>query len=419
MHVTHLAPHLGGGVGKAHAALAEARREQGAGEQHRFVLLEAPQDARFADRLRAAGADVIVQPEPDELRGLVAAADILQVEWWSHPRLYECLARADLPPHRLVLWTHGSGLAPPLIPAALPELADGTAFTSACSLQAPNLQRLIGARPQDFVVANSGFGFDMMPRHPRPAGSPLRFGLLGTLDFAKLHPRFFDAVDDAGSDIRVRLFGHCDPGGEVAAAAAAMRHPARVMFEGHTDDPAAVLAELDVFVHLLAPGHYGTGENALVEAMSLGLCPLVIDNPAERAIVTHRETGIVATSIAEAAGWLNWMAGHPGAVASLGAEAARRVARTHRPAASLSVFEAIQARAMAAPKRLRDYAGALGNTPAAWFAASLGGISTAATGEAVPARDALFAATPAKGSLAHFRRCFPDDAALLALARGD
>ncbi|MAU96137.1 MAG: hypothetical protein CMP81_09645 [Fulvimarina sp.] len=418
MHVTHLAPHLGGGVGKAHAALAEARREQGTGEQHRFVLLEAPQDARFADRLRAAGADVIVQPEPDELRGLVAAADILQVEWWSHPRLYECLARADLPPHRLVLWTHGSGLAPPLIPAALPELADGTAFTSACSLQAPNLQRLIGARPQDFVVANSGFGFDMMPRHPRPAGSPLRFGLLGTLDFAKLHPRFFDAVDDAGSDIRVRLFGHCDPGGEVAAAAAAMRHPARVMFEGHTDDPAAVLAELDVFVHLLAPGHYGTGENALVEAMSLGLCPLVIDNPAERAIVTHRETGIVATSIAEAAGWLDWMAGHPGAVASLGAEAARRVAEAHRPAASVSVFEDIQARAMASPKRLRDYAGALGETPVAWFEASLGEVSITATGDGAPTGNALFAATPAKGSLAHFRRCFPDDAALLALARG-
>ena len=74
-----------------------------------------------------------------------------------------------------------------------------------------------------------------------------------------------------------------------------------------------------------------------------------------------------------------------------------------------------QARAMAAPKRVRDYAGALGETPVAWFEASLGGGSTAATGDGAPAGNALFAGTPAKGSLAHFRRCFPDDAALLAL----
>ena len=415
MHVTHLAAHLGGGVGKAHAALAEARREQGAAERHRFILLEAPQDGRFADQIVAAGGEVIVQPAPDELRSLVAAADILQVEWWSHPRLYECLARTDLPPHRLVLWTHVSGLAPPVIPAALADLADVTAFTSACSFEAANLEPLIAVRPQAFAVVNSGFGFSALPERPSRAEQPLRFGLLGTLDFAKLHPRFFDAIDGAAEDIRVRLFGHCDPGGEVAAAAAAMRHPARVTFEGHTDDPAAVLAGLDVFVHLLAPGHYGTGENALIEAMSLGLCPLVLDNPAERAIVTHQETGIVATSIAEAAGWMDWMAGHPRAVASLGAEAARRVAKTHRPAASLSVFEDIQARAMAAPKRVRDYAGALGETPVAWFEASLGGVSTAATGDGAPAGNALFAGTPAKGSLAHFRRCFPDDAALLAL----
>ncbi|ORE89942.1 glycosyltransferase [Aurantimonas sp. 22II-16-19i] len=419
MHVTHLAPHLGGGVGKAHAALAEARREQGNAEQHRFVLLETPQDGRFADQILATGAEVIVQPAPDALRRLVAAADILQVEWWSHPRLYECLARAELPPHRLLLWTHVSGLAPPVIPADLVALARVTAFTSACSFEAANLKPLIAARPQAFAVANSGFGFDAIPKRPSVAGQPLRFGLVGTLDFAKLHPRFFDAIDGAACDIGVRLFGHCDPGGAVAARAAAMRQPSRVMFEGHTDDPAAALAGLDVFVHLLAPGHYGTGENALIEAMSLGLCPLVLDNPAERAIVTHQETGIVAASIAEAAGWLDWMAGHPGAVASLGAEAARRVARTHRPAASLSVFRDIQTRAMAAPKRARDYAGALGDTPAAWFAASLGGVSATGPGEAVPGAGSLFAATPAKGSLAHFRRCFPDDAALLALARGD
>ncbi len=97
MKILHVAAHLGGGVGKAHAALAEARRETGSQERHRFLLLEHPQDSRFAERIAAAGCEVVVSPPPDETARLVAEADILQIEWWGHPRLYEVLARTALP----------------------------------------------------------------------------------------------------------------------------------------------------------------------------------------------------------------------------------------------------------------------------------------------------------------------------------
>lgn len=414
MRILHVAAHLGGGVGKAHAALAEARQAAGCLESHRFLLLEAPQDRRFVDRIVAAGAEVVVAPDAAAIARHVEAADILQVEWWSHPRLYECLARRPLPPHRLVLWAHISGLAPPVIPSALAELAEVTAFTSACSFAAGNLQPEIARRPEAFMVANSGFGFSA-PREPseRPSGPP-RIGYLGTLDFAKLHPGVFAAIDAARSDIRVRLFGSVDPGGAVATAAAAMRRPERVSLEGHAGDPASALADLDVFFYPLSPDHYGTGENALVEAMSLGLCPLVLDNPAERAIVRHGETGIVAGSMEECAGWLDWMVGHPSEVASLGAAAARHVAAHHAPAATLSVFAALYDRAMAAAKRHCDYVEVLGAGPAEWFAASLG--VPARGGEALPEASGLFGPTAAKGSIAHFRRCFPGETALWAIA---
>ncbi|MBO0902982.1 glycosyltransferase [Jiella sonneratiae] len=419
MRILHVAAHLGGGVGKAHAALAEARRAAGTAEDHRFLLLETPRDARFAERIAAAGCTLVVAPPAAEVAALVGAADVLQVEWWGHPRLYGVFAETPLPAHRLLLWSHVSGLAPPLLPPGLAAIADLTAFTSACSFEAENLAAAIARRPQAFAAVNSGFGLaaSSLPRSRKPrqgsGGMPV-FVMLGTLDFAKLHRGFFDVVDAVARDLRVRLFGHVDPGGDVAAAAAAMRHPERVVFEGHVADPAAALHGADGFLYLLSRDHYGTGENALVEAMSLGLCPLVFANPAERAIVEDRATGLVANTVEEAVRRLAWMVDNPADVARLGAEAARRIAESHSPEASLAAFSALYRQVMAAPPRRRAYGRALGAGPADWFAASVGGI--AETGSAAGSLPQVVSRLPSKGSLRHFRECFPGDAALQALA---
>jgi len=49
-----------------------------------------------------------------------------------------------------------------------------------------------------------------------------------------------------------------------------MRHPERIEFCGETAEPAAALSDADIFFYPLQPDHYGTAENALIEAMSLG-----------------------------------------------------------------------------------------------------------------------------------------------------
>ena len=49
-----------------------------------------------------------------------------------------------------------------------------------------------------------------------------------------------------------------------------MRHPERISFAAQTAEPAAALSEADIFFYPLQPDHYGTAENALIEAMSLG-----------------------------------------------------------------------------------------------------------------------------------------------------
>ena len=407
MKLLHLAPHLGGGVGKAHATLAEATRD-GAGRRiaHSYALLEAPIDVHYTDRLSAAGCQLHVAPTSAQLAALIDDADIVQLEWWNHPRLYNALVERELPPMRALAWMHISGVVAPLVPRPLVDLLDHTLFTSACSYAAANLRDAILERPYAFHLVNSGFGFGDVHRQNGNQG-PLRFGYLGTLDFVKLHPEFFDYLDALDHDIHVKLWGRHDPNGDVARRASAMRFPHRVSFEGFTTDPMAALSGLDVLIYLLAPNHYGTAENAMVEAMSMGVVPIVFANAAEAFIVNDRKTGFVVGSLDEFKTCIASLMNDPLQLADMRTAARATIGKTHSPSVSLTTLESVYDDVMRYPKRSRDFATALGSDARTWFLSSL---SNDPCEVSIGTR--LLSHITSKGSLGHFRSCFPQDSSL-------
>ena len=99
MKIMHVAPHLDGGVGKAHAAISAVLPEV---VEQTFILLEAPRDCRFINMMEATGAQVTVAENLDHIACLAREADIVQFEFWNHPRMFECLARTEFPPIRSV-----------------------------------------------------------------------------------------------------------------------------------------------------------------------------------------------------------------------------------------------------------------------------------------------------------------------------
>ncbi len=410
MKVLHVTPHLGGGVGKAHAALRTALPAE---VEQTFVLLEQPRDRRYMNAIENGGAHVAVASGLDHVAQLAADADIVQFEFWNHPRLFECLARCAFPAIRCVFWSHISGLHRPLIPAGLMEAAMRFAFTTEASRNIASMTMLSETARNNIAVINSGFGFTSRRRRRPVCGRKASIAYLGTVDFIKMHPGFFDAIDRlAGRNICVSVWGAVDPSGPVAAHAQAMQHPERVRFCGETTEPAAALSDADIFFYPLQPDHYGTAENVLIEAMSLGLVPVVLNNPAEMAIIRHSETGFIAHSIEEAVSQLQALLSSPDERERVSLNAIEYVTENRTPEHSARDFMILWLGLLSKRPKPCDFRGVIGANPADWFLSTQnlpGAKSKLANGNNTQ--------RPSKGTLAHFENIFSDDASLARLRR--
>jgi len=396
MHILHVSAHLGGGVGKAHAALSAAMPFPA---RQSFLLLEEPRDRRYADEIERLGRRVDIAAGLADVAARAADVDIVQFEFWNHPKLFECLARTAFPSMRAVMWSHISGLFRPVIQPAFFAEADRFVFTSPASLEIPDVQAMPRDAREKLAVIGSAFGFEGDVDGPGD-GAPICY--LGTVDFIKMHPGFFDVIDALPADVAVAIWGTVEPDGEVSIKTNAMRHPDRIRFMGQTSDPRTALSQSRIFFYPLQPDHYGTAENALIEAMSLGLVPVVLANPAECAIVRQGQTGFIASSIAECVEILEMLLANPDRVAEVGANAREVAASAFTAERSARQFVDLWSSLMRQEKRGHDFAPITGATPRDWFEAT-----QFPPGEI---REPLVnSARLSKGTLAHFKSAFPDD----------
>src|SRR5574337_18494 len=423
MRLLHITAHLGGGVGRVLSQLVEAsaRREDGLG--HAIVCLEKPEKTQRLEHIKTFGGELWLCPSQAELERRVAVADIVQVEWWHHPAVAGWMCGGALPAMRLVVWSHVSGLHPPEIPPSFVAAPHCFLFSSPCSLEHPRLAALESkARQRVGVVYSSGGFHDLPIPSARHHNGPLRVGYVGTLNFAKLHPRLLDFLSVVRlPGFRLSVIGDPTTGPELLAEAASSGIEDRLELRGYRADMASELSNLDALAYLLNPQHYGTTENALLEAMAMGVVPIVLNNPAERHLVTHMETGIVVDGPAAFADALDWLAAYPDERARLSANAARttraRFAVERTADGLMTHYQAV----LKEEKRSHDFRPVFGCEPADWFRAcqgaeawrfSDGGASERAVG---PGPSFLYERT--KSSVFHYRAVYPSDARLARWAQ--
>ena len=423
IRVLHLTAHLGGGVGRALSGLVAQATMAGRDVLHSFVCFEPPERGGFIERI---GGPVHVQPSIGLLLRLVEDADVVQLEWWNHPATLAALCALPEVSLRLVVWCHVSGLHTPVVPAGLVQAAHRFLFTSTCSLALPAIQGLPPDSRARVDVVASGGGFLHLPparSGPRkPPGKPLGFAYVGTLGFSKLHPGYVDLV--SGIEIpglRVRMIGDDAGRATLESQARAVGKPEMFEFRGYREDVGAELQSTDVLLYLLNPYHYGTTENALLEAMALGIVPIVLDNPAERAIVRDQETGLLVRTRSEIAAAVSRLSGDPGLRTRLGEAAAHDVRTRFDPAKTEAQLDRHHRAALSLPAVTLGFRQILGGTPSAWFlacqedATAFGMDGGVRLPDSEEARACLHERT--KGSVFHYHRYFPGDPLLASWAQ--
>jgi hypothetical protein len=200
MKLVHVAPHLDGDVGKAHAAIASVLPGV---VQKTYVLLEEPREWRHAEALAACGAEIVVSGDFGEVSTVARAADIVQFEFWDHPRVFECLARAPWPEMRTMVWSHISGLAQPFVPTGLIEIASRFVFTTPASLSHVTMQTLSRTAKRNVWAINSHFGVgDAAARTPVQAAQDFMILWLGMLSEPKRVHDFRGAIGETPEEWR-------------------------------------------------------------------------------------------------------------------------------------------------------------------------------------------------------------------------
>lgn len=427
MKILHLIPRLvGGGPERSIFTIAAKSAELGVTHHRTLVVLDVPVTPRQLIAARKLNIGVVIRPDIEELRQLVAETDVLEIDYWNHPLLTGLLRQIELPPARIVVWSRILGTAPPqVLTASLGRYTDHLVLTSEMSRHsAAAIAAAEAGKPVDVIFGIADMSrLDGFTRRPHDG---CVFGYLGTVNDAKMHPRFAEMASAARHPaVRFVVFG--GGGGEetLRQRLTALGLGGRAAVLGHTEDIRSAFQQMDVFGYPLTEHTYATSEKALQEAMWVGIPPVVFDYGGVRLLVEHEHTGLVVATEAEYVAAIDRLAGDSALRERLGKNARSFARARFDPQVwtrkTIDMLERVAAR----PKMKRDkldgevscnakgFIASLGDCAGA-FAVSYGSDATGSHDAALEAADRTIAAANTllargEGGVVHYRKEAPDD----------
>ncbi len=241
--------------------------------------------------------------EPEGLIDLIAKSDVVLVHWWNHPLLQYFLMKTDLPPCRLVFWSHISGTpAPNNFCRFILEYPDRFIFTTPLSYFVPEVNEISSYQKRNFGCIWSTAGVERLMRFDQDKSTEdlLDVSYVGNLDYTKVHKDFLAlCVDLIESGNRVNVVGPTTE--EFLRDLKNVQINQRPTIYGYVDEKTKfeLLASSKIFGYPLARHNYATCDQSLQEALFFGAVPVVLNNPMESYMVRHGVTGLVARNSRE------------------------------------------------------------------------------------------------------------------------
>lgn len=400
--VVHITTHLGGGVGRILSSLS-INSQSGKEFEHSVITLEPTQTVQFEQLCKDNNVPIYLAGKCD-VTSILEQADIVQVDWWHHPLntqfMINYLGQISC---RLLVWSHISGCSYPHIPYSFIQLADAFVFTTPFSLENSlwSYEESMKVMEKADVVISSGVNFDKSIDKREHQG--FQVGYIGFLSYSKTHPDFTKFCESASDipDIRFIIVGDTKYGERlINDVRNSNKIRDKAIFAGYSLNVMNELASFDVFGYPLNPKHYGTAENALLEAMGSGVVPVVLNQCTEKYLIKNMQTGLVVDNIAEYGYALQWLYQNPVERERLGKNASEYILKEYHIKATLQKMNKVYEKVLLGNKKLHHLKAVFGETPYDWF-------STCYFGDETNIKGTAFAET--KGSAKHYFKYFPED----------
>lgn len=294
--ITHISPHIGGGVGSVVRDLIS--QTELIGIKNNLLCLDQCEENFDSINLSGIKLDKLHCLDYEGCYEVVHNSDILLLHYWNHPLTAYFVSTFKFPPCRLILWCHNSGLYEPhIIPRYICDLALRVVFTSAVSKLAPNLQDQIKRNPEKFSYIHSTRSLCEFHNLPKKISHKFRKRELlyvGTVSETKMHkqsPELFGKLLDRGYSIKIVGGPHHEELKNKTSGDIKILGPQHSVIEFYNSS--------SLFIYPLRNDHYGTGEQVILEAMASSLPVIAYNNLAEKEIVAHGVTGFLVDTVDE------------------------------------------------------------------------------------------------------------------------
>lgn len=308
MKILHITPHMGGGVGAVLRSYLLHESNFADQRTHYLSSLENinEQSRNFLGEIGVTYYENMYQKQTELFRK-IEACDIVLIHWWNHPLLQDLLMNSQLPPNRMLIWCHISGLhSPNVMCEYILELPDEFIFTTPLSNFVPCIESYKNSRHATFDTIWSTCGHESISKFcsPRPQANndkskEIRIGYIGNLDQTKLSGDFFKILAQIEPrQVRTTVIG---PPTDFFLNLIRESSNMEVEYLGYVSEEEKFrqLNSFDLFFYPLARNHYGTCDQAIQEAMVFGVPVIAFNNPMESYMIKNGETGFVARNFTE------------------------------------------------------------------------------------------------------------------------
>ena len=300
-NILHITTHMGGGVGKAISDTVLYDHNN----QHKILILDKPQKNIFIEKCKDGNIDIVLEKDKIKIEQEIKKADVVIIHWWNHPMMAKLLLNFPIVKARYILWSHVSGCTYPNLDFSFLNRFKKILFTTPYSYE--NLSWTKEQREQIKKKSKVVYGLGKLEEKAEKKGYCIKnnepkIGYVGTFTKSKISMNIVTICKKIISkipNIKFIMLGDLEVANWILEEIKIEGIENNFEFLGYVKDVNPLLIQFDVFGYPLNSFHFGATENAILEAMMVGL-PIVCFNQAtEKYIIENKKNGLLASNIDE------------------------------------------------------------------------------------------------------------------------